>query len=389
MPLHVEQQQYRILMTADAVGGVWSYALDLVRHLAPHGIEVLLAVMGAAPDRSQQQEAAHIENLQLVAKPFALEWYTDVSDQELERSGEWLRSLATNFHADIVHLNGYAHAAQSWDVPTVVVAHSCVCSWWLSVHGELPPGSWNSYRGRVMAGLRSASAVIAPTAWMLRTLEDVYGRCFRSGQVIRNFSSVPAETTAKEPFIFACGRLWDEAKNVRLLDRIASRLEWPLHIAGSADAPDGARASLSGAHFDGRLSRSGLSNRLATAAIFAHPAKYEPFGLGVLEAARNSCALVLADIPPLRELWDGCAMFASPGDPGEWTQSLNRLARDSAFREYLSSRALERASEYNAGGAAAQYAEVYNALTRPSATAFPTPKINEASHQTVLPLHRF
>ncbi len=31
------------------------------------------------------------------------------------------------------------------------------------------------------------------------------------------------------------------------------------------------------------------------------PARYEPFGLSVLEAALSGCALVLGDIPSLRE----------------------------------------------------------------------------------------
>ena len=34
------------------------------------------------------------------------------------------------------------------------------------------------------------------------------------------------------------------------------------------------------------------------------PARYEPFGLSILEAALSGCALVLGDLPSLRELWD-------------------------------------------------------------------------------------
>ena len=37
----------RILMTADTIGGVWTYALEFARALGPHGIEVTLATMGA------------------------------------------------------------------------------------------------------------------------------------------------------------------------------------------------------------------------------------------------------------------------------------------------------------------------------------------------------
>jgi glycogen(starch) synthase len=411
MLLGIERRQRRILMTADAVGGIWSYALDLIRELAPYGVEVLLAVMGQAPDHSQQQEAARIRNLNLVAKSFPLEWYGSVSGKDIESSGAWLRLLASDFRPDIIHVNGYAPAAGEWNVPTVVVAHSCVYSWWSSVHGEMPPSEWIPYRNRVIAGLESASAVIAPTQWMLRTLQSEYGVTLRKPKVIRNFSTLSVLPAPKEPFVFSCGRLWDESKNMLLLEQIASSIDWPLHVAGSLAGPQGASekfseprqsgsgtrelsqpgtgANRSGALLDGLLSRSEVSRRLARAGIFAHPAKYEPFGLAVLEAAQNGCALVLAEIPPLRELWNGCALFASPDDAKQWTECLNRLARDSSLRQDLASKALKRSGQYGAVSAAAQYIEVYDGLTRQSKAAYSPSQINEASHQTLLPLHRF
>ena len=48
----------KILMTADAVGGVWTYALDLAVGLAPRGVEVVLAVLGPAPSPRQRAAAA-------------------------------------------------------------------------------------------------------------------------------------------------------------------------------------------------------------------------------------------------------------------------------------------------------------------------------------------
>ena len=36
----------RVLMTTDAVGGVWSYSLELCRALKAHGYEVVLACLG-------------------------------------------------------------------------------------------------------------------------------------------------------------------------------------------------------------------------------------------------------------------------------------------------------------------------------------------------------
>ena len=63
----------------------------------------------------------------------------------------------------------------------------------------------------------------------------------------------------------------------------------------------------------GRLSAGELADWYARAAIYALPARYEPFGLSALEAALSGCALVLGDIPSLREIWGDAALFVPPG----------------------------------------------------------------------------
>ena len=71
-----------------------------------------------------------------------------------------------------------------------------------------------------------------------------------------------------------------------------------------------------------------LISQMSVASIFAHPALYEPFGLSVLEAARAGCCLILSDIPSLRELWDGAAIFVDPRQPEAWVRELNRLTNN-------------------------------------------------------------
>ena len=48
----------RILMTADTIGGVWTYALDLAAALRPLGIDTVLATMGRHPSADQEHAAA-------------------------------------------------------------------------------------------------------------------------------------------------------------------------------------------------------------------------------------------------------------------------------------------------------------------------------------------
>src|SRR5688572_10757795 len=130
-----------ILMTTDTIGGVWNYSLELARGLARHGTRVALATMGQPVSPSQRLEAAEIEDLQLFESEYRLEWMENPWD-DVEQAGRWLQSLEAELEPDLVHLNGYAHGAVDFLASKLVVAHSCVLSWWRAVKGENAPGSW-------------------------------------------------------------------------------------------------------------------------------------------------------------------------------------------------------------------------------------------------------
>jgi glycosyltransferase involved in cell wall biosynthesis len=181
--------------------------------------------------------------------------------------------------------------------------------------------------------------------------------------VIHNFAQFGSNIhTAKAPFILAAGRIWDPAKNLEMLNRIAPELEWELRIAGSTCGPDSSSASLGNVTALGQLPRLALLASMGAAAIFAHPALYEPFGLSVLEAAQAGCCLVLSDIPSLRELWDDAAVFLDPRNPSAWISELNRLARDKERREEFAARAQGNAKRYNAQSTVDRYAALYRSL---------------------------
>jgi glycosyltransferase involved in cell wall biosynthesis len=89
--------------------------------------------------------------------------------------------------------------------------------------------------------------------------------------------------------------------------------------------------------------------------VFAAPARYEPFGLAILEAARAGCSRVLGDIPSLRELWDGAARFVDPGDP--------RTLRAALQEALVSPRpATDRAARYPLEAMAAGHQALYEEL---------------------------
>jgi len=345
----------RVLMTADALGGVWNYSVTLARALAEYDVACTLAVMGPEPLSAQLDETATIPSLDVHHRPFLLEWMQEPWE-DVDSAGEWLVALAEECRPDVVHLNGYSHAALDFGAPKIVVAHSCVCSWWRAVHREPAPADWDEYRRRICAGLNGCDLVVAPSITMLRNLEREYG-CSPCTSVIQNAADVPESTAGDRRFryIFAAGRFEDKSKNLPLLQQLARRVPWPIFVAGSGP-PCG------GVHMTGRLSHRAVLDRMARAEIFCHPALYEPFGLGPLEAALSGCALALADIPSLRELWADAALFFDPRDPGAAAEMVNRLIGDETLRRRLAAAGHERASAFTPQLQAESYLRAYGSV---------------------------
>jgi glycosyltransferase involved in cell wall biosynthesis len=350
----------RILLTTDTVGGVWTYAFDLSRALRAHGIDVALATMGAPVRPDQRRQLEPLDNVRLFESTFKLEWMNDPWD-DVRRAREWLLGIEDEFRPDVVHLNGYAHGALPWRSPVLVAGHSCVLSWWQAVKGEPAPPAWDRYWHEVRRGLHAADLVV--TAAMLRELQRLYGPLAEAAVIPNGRDARHFRRDAKEPFVLAAGRLWDEAKNLAALDHATPHLDWPVYVAGDDRAPGGEQG-VSAWHVRplGRLDETSLAKWLGRAAIYALPAKYEPFGLSALEAALCGCALVLGDIESLREVWGDAAVFVPPGDADALRRELIHLIRNPRRRVDLGGRAHRRAGRYTTRAMADAYADAYRRL---------------------------
>lgn len=374
-----------VLMTTDAVGGVWSYALELARGLARAGSRVILAAMGPPPSDAQRAEVKAIRGLSLEEGPFKLEWMDDCWS-DVDAAGAWLLALESRHRPDVIHLNGFAHGGLAFGAPKIVVAHSCVYSWWNAVRGGSPPAGWSDYRRRVRAGIAGADALIAPSRWMLRSVRRHYGLP-GSAQVIANGRDPAAFPIGpKEPFVLCAGRLWDPAKNVAALSRAASRLPWPVVMAGDDRPVEGQAAGAGGEPLDenvrlaGRLSAPRMADAYGRASIYASPARYEPFGLSALEAALAGCALVLGDIPSLREIWQDGALFVDPDDDAALVDGLCALIHDPFARGAAASRARRRALRFSTERMCAAYLELYWALAVRGAADPSHDRANDRAH---------
>ena len=333
----------RVLMTLDAVGGVWRYAMDLARGLNHSGIGCVLAGLGprgsaAAPD---------LPDTELVWLGETLDWMTQ-HEAILDGLGATLISLARERRCDLLHLNLPSQAAglpeqMAGGLAVLVASHSCVPTWWDAVRGTPLPEHWAWQRSRNRRGLDRADQVLVPSASHGAALARSYGPVERLS-VVRNATDGPLGTCDKEPFVLAAGRWWDEAKNASTLDRAAQASPWPVRMAGSFCGPDGRRMPLLHAEPLGALPPEAMAGLMRRAAIFMAPSLYEPFGLAVLEAAAQGAALVLSDIPTFRELWDGAALFVAAADAAGFAGAITTLAGDAARRRDLGRRAAAIAS---------------------------------------------
>jgi glycosyltransferase involved in cell wall biosynthesis len=235
----------------------------------------------------------------------------------------------------------------------------------------------------VAAGLAAAERWVAPTASFRDAITCTY-RPARAGEVIWNgMARSDGRVAAVEPggeFIVAAGRLWDEAKNVGVLASLATELDWPIRIAGAMHHGQTVATTQGPLEWLGNLPHAELLSLMQAAEIFVSPALYEPFGLSVLEAADAGCALVLADIPTFRELWDGAALFIDPRDAGQIKGALQMLCGDPARRHALQQAARQRAERYSLAVQADAYERLYRGMIVAAASAAdrPAPQFAEA-----------
>ncbi len=351
----------RVLMTADAVGGVWTYVLDLARYLGAYGVEVAVATMGRSPSPVQVEEAAAVSNMAVFESEYRLEWMEDPWQDVLE-AGKWLLDLEKKILPDIVHLNGYAHGALPWLSPKLIVGHSCVISWWKAVKKEQVPAAWDRYQAEIARGLAAADLIVTPTHAMLQALIENYAP-FSEGRVIYNGRDPTGfQPLEKERFVLTVGRLWDEAKNLSLIEHVAPKIPWPIYAAGENEFYSAGAARTEKIRLLGRLPPALLGGWYGRAAIFVLPARYEPFGLSAVEAGLSGCALILGDIPSLREIWQDAALFVPPDGAAELERTLKEVIENPALRDDLAARSRRRALEFSPRRMALEYYAAYQEL---------------------------
>jgi glycogen synthase len=356
-----------ILITADTIGGVWTYTRELVTGLASRGIRITLVSFGGVPARAQRAWLEGLSGVTYIPTGYGLEWMQDAGEDVFD-SMRYLHSVIDERKPDLLHLSQYCYGSLDVVLPKIVVAHSDVMSWSQSVRGAQPHDLWAQwYRKTVEHGLAGASLVVAPSRWMLGCVESCYGPQ-RRPRVIYN-GRTPAlfnPSVSKQNYAASVGRLWDEGKQSRLLMQLSTS-PLPIFLAGAATATGessdtGARC-IPGIQFKGQLSEGEMRELLSRAAIYIATSRYEPFGLAPLEAALSRCAIVANDIPSFREIWGDAALYFRSDDAEALGEALRLLHGDRELRMTYADRAYEHAlASYSASRMVEEYVQLYTTL---------------------------
>jgi len=325
----------QVLVTTDTLSGVWTHTQELVTGLVSRGVRVTLVSFGDIPLPPQTAWMETLQNVDYRPTAFRLDWMQE-GERDFCDSSAYLAALVREIKPDLLHLNQLCYGSLPVRTPRVVVAHGDFVSWWKTVHGHEPRESrWlRWYRNLVSEGLARASAVVAPSVWMLDTIRGCYTSPPRATVIYNGRNPVFFNPyVSKSDSVLAVGRLLDASKQISLLTQRQHPLPvcivnsderaTPPNLPISADVrlqSDESSVSLKGAQTEAQLRI--LYSR---AAIFVATSRYEPSGLSALEAALSRCAIVANDIPAFREAWGGAAIYFRANDAASLADVLRVL----------------------------------------------------------------
>lgn len=360
-----------VLMTTETLNSnIWAYTRELVSGLLARGVRVTLVSFGEIPMPEQTAWMQRLPGLDYRPTAFRLDWMSE-GEQDFADSSSYLLALLDELRPDVFHANHVCYGAIPFAGPRIVVAHGDLITWWNSVHGREPKDSaWlRWYRQTTTEGLWGASALVTASNWMLEALRGTYTTAL-NGTVI-NHGRNPIHFNpylTKSDSVLAIGRLLDPAAQVHLLAERPHAV--PVCVVDAKQPEHGEEACVradvkfdngsEGVVMRGPRSEAQLRLLYSRASIYVSASRYEPSGMTVLEAALSRCALILNDIPAMREIWGPAAVYFRTNDADSLCDAVRILNSDAALRRNFANRAFNRAREcYNANRMTSSYIQLY------------------------------
>ena len=369
-----------VLVTADTLSGVWTYARELVTGLVTRGVQVTLVSFGEIPLPEQTAWMDSLHGLDYRPTAFRLEWMQE-AEHDLPDSSQFLAALVRELQPDVLHLNQFCYGNLPVDVPRVVMAHGDLITWTQTVQGYSPrPTRWLKwYRDTIVRGIRGADAVVAPSAWMLDTLRACYARPRRDEVIYHGRNPIFFNPyVSKEDSVLAVGRLVDAGKQVFLLTQhthpVSVCIVGSEHTVPMPRIPIRADVKVSteqtSVAIRGPQTEAQLRALYSRASIYAATARYEPLGMSPLEAAFSRCAILANDIPSFREIWGDAALYFRTNDAASLAENIRQLNADRETCRAYANLAYARARErFTTKRMIDDYLQLYRSLTSVSSAA--------------------
>lgn len=173
----------------------------------------------------------------------------------------------------------------------------------------------------------------------------------------------------KEKYLLAVGSLVPRKNIKRLLEAYCGmdHPDFDLYIVGGmhaiyADAELSAYADRKGVRFLGYVSGEELTHLYRNATAYINPSLYEGFGIPLVEAMTQECALVVSDIPAFREVCGESALYFNPMDADQMREKMNCIMHDEPMRKRLIAAGTEQASRFSWEQSALEVKRIINEL---------------------------
>lgn len=352
--LRREAERVQLVLGIDTVGGGWNAVMTLARALAMRGFDVTLAMLGPEPDQRQTAEITEAPNLRAMPAHAVAARLAD-SFGELQAAGQAVARLANVLAVDLVVLHHPALAAFGPFQAPVVVSPDGRDIIVASRARQAPGHEW---RARLLrSGYQTATGVVAPSHADAGDIMDAH-RLRRPPRVIRRtYAPWVADRPAVDltSYAIAAHQTADGRENLTTLNEAAFLCPHPVMLAGASagKVADSGHLWALGALTPGQIQRW-----LAGAQAFVSAAAGDSDGEMTWRAAEAGCAMVLADAPDYRELWDGAAAFTPEGDAVGLARTLTALMADSGRRKQLADAARTIARTWTVDKAAASWGEL-------------------------------
>jgi glycosyltransferase involved in cell wall biosynthesis len=201
----------------------------------------------------------------------------------------------------------------------------------------------------IRRAIREADVIFAVSEWTAAELRRLFGVTAPRVQVVPNAADPfwqPVQYTRKQPYMFFLGGT-DARKNAAMLFEAydaAFAAGGPQLVVAGALSEDAQRrlAQMHAPHVRVDADDSQLRELYSGALAVLVPSLAEGFGLPAIEAMACGAPVIAADASALPETCAGAALLVPPDRPDEWSNALKRIEQDSALREELRRRGLER-----------------------------------------------